>query len=84
MKAGASSMVIMQKSRAIAGDYDYRFANDLTWSGGPGVLLALKDDYTVSLHVNCTGETKGKDTFEGEKAEDTGITSVRVALTWHM
>lgn len=68
------------------GDYDYQFANDLTWSGGPGVLLALKDDYTVSLQANCTGETKGKDTLAGEDAADTGITSVflgpELIATW--
>ena len=28
------------------GDYNYQFANDLTWAGGPGVLLAMNDDYT--------------------------------------
>jgi hypothetical protein len=68
------------------GDYKYRFANDLTWSGGPGMLLALTDDYSLSLQANCTGETKGKDTFEGEKAEDTGVTSVylgpEIIATW--
>jgi hypothetical protein len=68
------------------GDYNYQFANDLTWSGGPGVLLALKDDYTISLQANCTGETKGKDTFDGEKAADTGITAVylgpEIVATW--
>ena len=68
------------------GDYHYQFANDLTWSGGPGVLLALKDDYTVSLQANCTGESKGKDTFAGAKAEDTGVTSVylgpEIIVTW--
>lgn len=36
----------------------------------------LQDDYTLSLQANCTGETKGKDTFAGEEAADTGITSV--------
>ena len=68
------------------GDYNYQFANDLTWSGGPGVLLALKDDYTIALQANCTGETKGKDTFDGEKAADTGITAVylgpEIVATW--
>src|SRR4051794_25000938 len=28
------------------GDIDYRFANDLTWSGGPGFFVALHDKYT--------------------------------------
>src|ERR1043165_6706869 len=58
------------------GDFGYQFANDLTWSGGPGALLILKDRYTLSLQANVSGETKGKDDFNGGKADDTGITSV--------
>jgi hypothetical protein len=68
------------------GDFDYRYANDLTWSGGPGVYLWLTHQGTSTLQLNVSGETKGKDTFQGEKAEDTGITSVylgpEIALTW--
>jgi hypothetical protein len=68
------------------GDFDYTFANDLTWSGGPGFLLVLNDYYTVSLQANVSGETKGRDEFRGEKAEDTGITSVYIGpefvVTW--
>jgi len=68
------------------GDFDYQFANDLTWSGGPGVLLILKDHYTLSLQANVSGETKGKDDFNGGKADDTGITSVflgpEMLFTW--
>ncbi len=68
------------------GDYNYQFANDLSWSGGPGVLLALKDDYTISLQANCTGEAKGKDSLAGNTAADTGITSVflgpELVATW--
>lgn len=69
------------------GDYDYRYANDLTWSGGPGVLVLLKDDYTLSVQCNVSGEHKGKDNLAGESAEDTGIDSVfvgpEVQFTWH-
>ena len=68
------------------GDFDYRYANDLTWWGGPGVFLALNEDYTIALQINVSGETKGRDTFQGQKADDTGITSVflgpQISLTW--
>jgi hypothetical protein len=68
------------------GDYDYQYANDLTWSGGPGALLWLDDRGTLSLQLNCTGEHKGTDNLAGETAVDTGITSVflgpEVHFTW--
>ena len=68
------------------GDFNYRFAHDLTWSGGPGVLLVMKDECTISLQANCTGETKGMDTIAGQKVADTGITSVylgpEVVASW--
>jgi hypothetical protein len=68
------------------GSFDYRFANDLTWWGGPGVTLALNPHYTLALQAVVSGETKGKDTFQGEKAEDTGVTSVylgpQINFTW--
>jgi hypothetical protein len=68
------------------GDFDYRFANDLMWSGGPGVYLWLAHAGTATLQLNVTGETKGKDTFQGAAADDTGITAVylgpEVAVTW--
>jgi hypothetical protein len=58
------------------GDHDYRYANDLTWSGGPGFYL--KDDKDISFAVQfvCSGETKGKDKFRGVRADDTGLTAV--------
>jgi len=41
---------------------------------------------TFALHAIVSGETKGRDTFQGAKAEDTGITSVfvgpLVSFTW--
>jgi hypothetical protein len=60
------------------GDFHYQYANDLTWFGGPGAYLLLKDNYTVGLQLVVSGEHKGLDTFMGEKAEDTGMTSVFV------
>jgi hypothetical protein len=68
------------------GDFDYRYANDLTWWGGPGFFLALKENYTVALQLNVSGESKERDTFQGSKADDTGITSVflgpQISVTW--
>jgi hypothetical protein len=55
------------------GDFDYRYANDLIWSTGPGVFLILNEDWTASLQFLVSGEDKGLDKFRGEKAEDTGI-----------
>ena len=58
------------------GGFGYEFANELTWSGGPGALLVLNDNYTVALQLNASGETKGCDNFRGEKENDTGMTAV--------
>jgi hypothetical protein len=58
------------------GDFGYEFADDLTWSGGPGMLLLLHDRYTLSLQANISGEHKEQDNFRGETAEDTGLDAV--------
>jgi hypothetical protein len=75
-----------QYSLRSEGDYGYRFADDLTWSGGPGALLLMNERFTVSLQANVSGENKARDTFQGERAEDTGITSVYLGpefnVTW--
>ncbi len=69
------------------GDYDYQFANDLIWSAAPGYLVLLSDNYTLSVEANVSGETKGRDEFRGQLAEDTGITAVyigpQIVFTWH-
>jgi hypothetical protein len=68
------------------GDFNYRFANDLTWSGGPGVYLVMADDYTITLQAVVSGEDKGTDTFRGVSAPDTGVTAVylgpQINFTW--
>ena len=55
------------------GDFGYRFANDLSWSGGPGVYLVMKEDVTVSLQAVISGEYKPKDWFNGARAVDTAV-----------
>ncbi len=68
------------------GDFDYRYANDLIWSGGPGVYLLLEDSATVSVQVVVSGEHKKRDTFQGTDADDTGLTAVylgpQINFTW--
>ncbi len=76
----------VQYSIRSEGNFGYQFANDLTWSGGPGVLLVLRENFTLSLQANVSGETKSTDTFQGVRAGDTGITSVylgpQFTATW--
>lgn len=68
------------------GDFNYRFANDLTWSGGPGFYVFLSHHYTLGLQAVVAGENKGRDTFQGEPAEDTGVTAIylgpQFTFTW--
>jgi hypothetical protein len=68
------------------GDFEHRYANDLTWFGGPGVYLALRHNYTLSLELIVSGETKGKDTFAGVPDEDSAETLVylgpQINFTW--
>jgi hypothetical protein len=58
------------------GDHQYHFANDLSWSGGPGYYLVRRRDLIVGIQLACSGEHKDVDRFRGKAAEDTGITSV--------
>ena len=68
------------------GSFDYQYANDLSWNGGPGVYLGLTDDYTLSCQAIVSGETKGEDTSHGVPTTDTAETSVylgpQVNFTW--
>lgn len=68
------------------GDFGYRFANELSWSGGPGAYLLLGHDYSLALQARLNGETKGKDHQAGATLHDTAITNLylgpRVLFTW--
>jgi hypothetical protein len=59
-----------------AGAHEYRFANDISWSGGPGYYFVRSRETIVGLQFVCSGEHKDVDRFRGQSAEDTGITSV--------
>ena len=60
------------------GDFQYHFANDLTWDGGPGYYFVRRRDTIVGLEFVVSGEHKDVDRFRGKPADDTGITSVFV------
>ncbi|HTI99171.1 MAG TPA: hypothetical protein VL527_09835 [Dongiaceae bacterium] len=68
------------------GDYHYQFANDVSWSVAPGAYLILGEDHTLALQLVVSGEDKGMDTFQGELAEDTAMTSIylgpELSYTW--
>ncbi len=76
----------VQYAMRTTGSIDYRYANEVTWSGGPGAFPLLTHGASLSLQALVTGEHKGLDTLAGEEAEDTGITAVYVgphlAATW--
>lgn len=68
------------------GDFEYEFANDLMWSGGPGAFVLLTHEYTVGVQAELSGESKGNDTLAGVKGGDTGITALYIGpdvrFTW--
>ncbi len=58
------------------GRHSYRYANDLSWNGGPGIYLLRKEGSLLALQATLSGETKGTDRFRGEAALDTGTTAL--------
>ena len=58
----------LQYAARTKGDYDYQFANDLSWSAAPGVYLLLNEQHSLALQLVVSGETKGKDSFQGASA----------------
>lgn len=68
------------------GDYGYRFANNLTWDGGPGYYLMRDATRTLALEAAFSGEHKGSDTYKDQPVDDTGFTAVyigpKLSYTW--
>ncbi len=58
------------------GLHQYHFANDLSWSGGPGYYFVRSRKVIIGAQCVCSGEHKDVDRFRGAPADDTGITSV--------
>jgi hypothetical protein len=76
----------MQYAIRTEGDFQHQYANDWSWSGGPGAYLLLNDNSTVALQAAVSGESKGKDTFAGVPDDDSAETVVylgpAVSFTW--
>jgi hypothetical protein len=68
------------------GDYDYRFANDLSWELAPGAFVLIGHVHTLSAQLVASGERKGNDTVGSKQTDDTGMTSVyagpKIAYTY--
>lgn len=69
------------------GDFNYQFANDVSWYGGPGVYVLMKDDYSLSVQAIVSGDSKGKDTVgDNIKVSNTSETGVylgpQINFTW--
>ena len=58
------------------GLHQYHFANDLSWSGGPGYYFIRNRHAVLGVQGVISGKYKDVDRFRGEAAADTGITSV--------
>ena len=76
----------MQYAIRSSGAFDYQYANDWTWNGGPGVYLLLNERHTLTLQAVVSGETKGADTAQGAAVDDSSVTSVflgpNINFTW--
>jgi hypothetical protein len=76
----------MQYAVRSTGSFDYRFANDLTWVGGPGYYVLLTHDVSLGVQAVLAGETKGNDTQQGRSVNDTAMTALYVgpglSFTW--
>lgn len=68
------------------GAFDYRYANDLTWTASPGVYALLSHTRALAVQAVFSGETKGNDTQNGVKLDDTAITALYLGpgVTFHL
>ena len=76
----------VQYSITTEGDYSHQYANDLTWSGGPGYYFLLNEDYTLALQGVISGDYRGNDTYsgvsDGHSAETIVYVGPQINFTW--
>ena len=60
------------------GDFEYRYADEVTWEAQAGRFVSLRHEDTLSLALRVSGEKKGEDAAGGERAEDTAIDAIYV------
>jgi len=69
------------------GDHDYRYADDLTVSAGPGVFFTHgPTEHRMAMQLVATMQSKGQDTQAGEKVAGSALTAVylgpRILYSW--
>lgn len=55
------------------GDFDYRFANEISWSVSPGYFVSFDHGRSFGVGVQVYGEKKGEDELQGQALDDTAI-----------
>ncbi|GBD24951.1 hypothetical protein HRbin30_00265 [bacterium HR30] len=75
--------LLLQYFLRTEGSYDYTFADETIFSGGPGLFLWTAHRSTLGLQSLFTLHTKGTDTLRGERVGDTGATFVYVGPATH-
>lgn len=58
------------------GEADYEFGDELMLSGGPGVFLAVRDTFSLSLQALATYDRMQPDTVLGRENRNSGMTAV--------
>jgi hypothetical protein len=58
------------------GDFDYRYADEVTWEAQAGGFVFLRHEDSLSLALRLSGEKKGEDSAGGERADDTAIDAI--------
>lgn len=58
------------------GDYHHQHADDFMWWVGPGYHLVQGENSRLSLQVVASGDTKDKDTMDGEPDGDSAETAI--------
>lgn len=69
------------------GDHDYRHADDMTVSGGPGVFFTQgASEHSFAMQLMATMQSKGQDTQAGEKVSGSALTALylgpRILYSW--
>jgi len=69
------------------GDFDYEFADDISWNIGPGYYLYLGGhDFSLAGRATFSGEDKANDKLAGQTLSGTAITNLylgpEILATW--
>ena len=66
----------LQYTLRTEGDFNYEFADDLTFSSGPGYFIFLEHDRSIALRLALSGEFKGKDELNNRSVEGSQVSNL--------